>query len=97
MGNQPSKTILEAYQQFDEEICEREGMCPGPRLASADSWIKFLQSQKSLSDNEIVQLPLHMLDNENMEEEEQNYDTKDRLNKDIYSVSKVRQVCIGLE
>lgn len=83
---------MDAYHRLDEEICSLEGMCPGPRLASTELWISLLESQLSGLQNDIIQLPLHMIDNEE-NDIEMKYDKNDELEKDIYSVTKVRQVC----
>lgn len=67
-------------------------MCPGPRLASTELWIAYLESQINRINQDVVQLPLHMLDNEE-NSVEINYDKNEALEKDIYSITKVRQVC----
>lgn len=94
--HQPPRTILEAYQQLDEEICRLEGMCPGPRLATMDTWIQYLETQRTVADKDVVQMPLHLLDDDDNEEEEMKYNARERLNDDIYAITKVRQVCISL-
>lgn len=91
---QPARTILEAYQQFDEEICRLEGMCPATRLGTMDTWIQFLETQRTYSEKEVVQLPLHLLDENDTEEVEMRYDKREHLNHDIQAITKVRQVCI---
>lgn len=91
---QPPRTVLEAYQQLDEEICRLEGMCPGPRLATMDTWIQYLETQRSMADRDVVQLPLHLLEGGNNEEGEIEYDKREHLNNDIHAITKVRQVCI---
>lgn len=96
LPNQPPRTILEAYQQLDEEICRLEGMCPGPRLATMDTWIQYLETQRTVADKDFVQLPLHLLDDDDNEEEELKYNAQERLNDDIYAITKVRQVCISV-
>lgn len=94
--HQPPRTILEAYQQLDEEICRLEGMCPGPRLATMDTWIQYLETQRTAADKDVVQLPLHLLADDDNEEEEMKYNGRERLNDDIHAITKVRQVCISL-
>lgn len=98
---QPRQTILATYQQFDEEICRLESLCPGPRLTTMDTWIQYLETQRSLNDRAVVQLPLHLLDNE-MDDDNDNdgvdarqFDRRERVNDDIHAVTKVRQVCIS--
>lgn len=45
--------------------------------------------------NDIIQLPLHMLDEDFDEEEEfAQYSRRARLENDVESLSKVRQVCM---
>lgn len=93
---QSPRTILEAYQQFDEEICHLESVCPGPRLATMDTWVQYLETQRAFADKDVVQLPLHLLDDDehDVEEEELKYDKQERLNNDVYAITKVRQVRI---
>lgn len=88
------KTILEAYHDLDERICSIESKCPGPRIASNDAWIKYLEAQKSHEEKDIVQMPIHLVENENIEELELNYDQQEHLEQDAFSVAKVRRVCI---
>lgn len=83
---------MAAYQRLDEEICLLESTCPGSRLASTELWIAFLESQLNKMNDDIIQLPLHMIDNED-NNIEMKYDKSEELEKDIYSVTKVRQVC----
>lgn len=89
---QPSETLLDAYLRLDKEICLLESLCPGPRLASTELWISLLESQLSRMSDDVIQLPLHMIDNEE-NNIEMKYDRNDELEKDVYSVAKVRQVC----
>lgn len=79
---------------MDEEICIVESKCPGPRIASNDAWVKILEFRMSQAEKEVVQMPLHLIDDDNVEEMELNYNPQDHINQDIVSVSKVRQVCI---
>lgn len=82
--------------RLDEEIYELEKLCPGPRLSTVEAWIKYLESKQTLSNNDIIQLPLHMLDEEyNEEDEVAKYSKMNRLENDIESLTKVRQVCMG--
>lgn len=95
-SGQPPRTILEVYQQFDEEICRLESVCPGPRLATMDTWVQYLETQRAFADKDVVQLPLHLLDDDEheIEEEELKYDKHERLHNDSYAITKVRQVRI---
>lgn len=86
--------MIQAYRDLDDEICLIESKCPGPRIASNDAWIKMFEFRLSQLEKEVVQMPLHLIDNDNVEEIELNYDPQDHLNQDLLSVSKVRQVCI---
>lgn len=97
LAHQPPRTILETYQQFDEEICRLEGMCPGPRLSTIDIWTQFMERQRNLTDKDVIQLPLHLMDDDDNEIEEMKYDKQEHLNNDIYAITKVRQVCIFLK
>lgn len=81
--------------QLDEEIYELEKLCPGPRLSTIEAWIKYIESKQTLSNNDVIQLPLHMLDEEyNEENEVAKYSRRTRLDNDIESLTKVRQVCM---
>lgn len=93
----PDQTVLDAYLRLDEEILKLEEQCPGPRLITIEAWIKYLESKESVSTNDIIQLPLHMLDEEFDEEQElTKYSRRTRLENDCESLAKVRQVCIWL-
>lgn len=82
--------------RLDEEIYELEKLCPGPRLSTIEAWIKYLESKQTLSNNDIIQLPLHMLDEEyNEEQDVAKYSRRTRLDNDIESITKVRQVCMS--
>lgn len=60
-----------------------------------EAWIKYLESKQLVLSNDIVQLPLHMLDEDFDEEEEfAQYGRRARLENDVESLSKVRQVCM---
>lgn len=59
-----------------------------------DTWIQFLETQKTYTEKEVVQLPLHLLDENDTEEAELRYDKREHLNNDIQAITKVRQVCI---
>lgn len=83
------------YQSLDEEICKLEELCPGPRLTTIEAWIKYLESKQRISANDIIQLPLHMLDDEFSEEQDEaKYNRRTRLDSDVQSLAKVRQVCM---
>lgn len=41
-SSQQTETISQAFQRLDEHICRLEGQCPGPRLATNEAWIDFL-------------------------------------------------------
>lgn len=70
-------------------------MCPGPRLTTIEAWIKYLESKQNISSNDIIQLPLHMLDDEFSEEQDEiKYSRRSRLENDVQSLVKVRQVCM---
>lgn len=72
-----------------------EDACVGPRLVTAEAWIKYLESRQHISPNDIIQLPLHMLDDEFIDEHsDEKYSRRARLKSDIDSFAKVRQVCI---
>lgn len=89
--------MLDAYQRLDEEICMLEGMCPGPRLATSESWITFLESQIYAAENNNQQMPMHMVNNHGDHEdavEVMNMNRKEYLEKEMLSISKVRQVYI---
>lgn len=74
-----------------------EELCPGPRLSTIEAWIKYLESKQNFSTNDIIQLPLHMLDEEFSEEQEAaKYNRHTRMENDIESLTKVRQVCMAL-
>lgn len=89
--------MLEAYQRLDEEICVLEGMCPGPRLATSESWITFLESQTITAENDAHQIPLHMLNYaENDDDNGLKFDRDSYLEKEKLSINKVRQVCTPL-
>lgn len=82
--------------RLDEEIYELEKLCPGPRLSTVEAWIKYLESKQTLSNNDVIQLPLHMLDDEyNEEQDVAKYSKMTRLENDIESLNKVRQVCMS--
>lgn len=72
-----------------------EAQCPGPRLITIEAWIKYLESKQSVLTNDIIQLPLHMLD-EDFDEEQKitKYSRRTRLENDVESLVKVRQVCM---
>lgn len=61
-----------------------------------DTWIQYLETQRTVADKDVVQMPLHLLDDDDNEEEEMKYNARERLNDDIYAITKVRQVCISL-
>lgn len=83
--------------RLDEEINELEKLCPGPRLATVEAWIRYLESKQTLSNNDVIQMPLHMLDEEyNEEDDVAKYSRRTRSENDIESLTKVRQVCIVL-
>lgn len=85
---------MERYIKLDEEICKLEELCVGPRLVTIEAWIKYMESKQSILSNDIIQLPLHMLDDEfNEEQEASKYSRRARLENDVDSLSKVRQVC----
>lgn len=89
--------ILETYLRLDEEIYQLEKLCPGSRLSTIEAWIKYLESKQNVSTNDVIQLPLHMLDEEyNEEHEVAKYSRGTRLENDIESLAKVRQVCMAL-
>lgn len=81
--------------KLDEEICRLEAECPGPKLITIEAWIKYLESKQEVLTNDIIQLPLHMLDDDFDEEHETTkYNRRTRLEKDNESLAKVRQVCM---
>lgn len=93
----PQPTVFDAFLRIDEEILKLEEQCPGPRLVTIEAWIKYLESKQLVLSNDIIQLPLHMLDEDFDEEEEfAQYSRRARLENDVESVSKVRQVCMFL-
>ena len=72
-----------------------EEQCPGPRLITIEAWIKYLESKQNVLSNDIIQLPLHMLDEDFDEEQElTKYSRRTRLENDAESLTKVRQVCM---
>lgn len=71
-----------------------EEQCPGPRLVTIEAWIKYLETKQTVLSNDIIQLPLHMLDEDFDEEHElTKYSRRTRLENDVESLAKVRQVC----
>lgn len=89
------QTVLEAYLKLDDEISRLEEHCPGPRLITIEAWIKYLESKQTILTNDVVQLPLHMLDEDFDEEQEMaKYTRRTRLKTDVESLTKVRQVCM---
>lgn len=92
---QLNETILDAYQRLDKEICSLEGMCPGPRLATAESWITFLESQTIAAEND-TQVPVHMVNNTDGDDtmDVMRSNRQDYIEKEKMSIAKVRQVCI---
>jgi hypothetical protein len=86
---------LDAYQRLDEEICVLEAMCPGPRLATSESWITFLESQTIAAENDAQQIPLHMLNYADADDTLNGikYNRDSYLEKEKLSINKVRQVC----
>lgn len=86
------KPIIEVYRQLDEEIYLIEMKCPEARLHAIDEWIKLMESESIAAQREIIQMPLHLIDNENIEEVELSYDQQQRISEDYHSVAKVRQV-----
>lgn len=53
-----------------------------------------MESKRSVLANDVIQLPLHMLDEDFDEEEEfSKYSRQTRLENDVESLSKVRWVC----
>lgn len=91
----PKPTVYNAFLRLDEEILKLEEQCPGPRLVTIEAWIKYLESKQLVMQNDIIQLPLHMLDEDFDEEEEfAQYSRRARLENDVESLSKVRQVCM---
>lgn len=91
-------TILDAYLRIDDEILQLEEQCAGSRLVTIEAWIKYLESKQLVLTNDIIQLPLHMLDDdyEDEDEFETQYNRRTRLENDVESLAKVRQVCICL-
>lgn len=72
-----------------------EEQTPGSRLITIDAWIKYLESKQTILTNDVVQLPLHMLDEDFDEEQEMaKYTRRTRLKTDVESLTKVRQVCM---
>lgn len=61
-----------------------------------ETWIQYLETQRTVANKDVVQLPLHLLDDDDNEEEEMKYNGRERLNDDIHAITKVRQVCISL-
>lgn len=87
--------MLDTYLRLDEEIMKLEEQCPGPRLITIEAWIKYLESKQTVLSNDIIQLPLHMLDDDFDEEQElTKYSRRTRLENDVESLAKVRQVCM---
>lgn len=80
---------------MDEEICVLEGLCPGPRLATSESWITFLESQTIAAENDAQQIPLHMLNYAENDESlsGMKFSRDTHLEKEKLSINKVRQVC----
>lgn len=87
--------VLDAYLRLDEEISNLEEQCPGARLITIEAWIKYLETKQSALTNDIIQLPLHMLDEDFDEEHElTKHNRRTRLENDVESLAKVRQVCM---
>ncbi|XP_055920608.1 uncharacterized protein LOC129952175 [Eupeodes corollae] len=59
-GRTRNKNTVEEFVQLDEEISEMEGLCPGPRLATAEAWIEHLQERRDalVLDTDIIQYNL---------------------------------------
>lgn len=93
---QDQQPILDAFLRINEEILKLEELCPGPRLVTIEAWIKYLEDKQQLVlTNDIVELPLHMLDEDFDEEEEfEKYSKRTRIENDVESLAKVRQVCM---
>lgn len=92
---QLDRSLLDTFLGVDEEICSLEESCVGPRLITIEAWIKYLESKQNISPNDIIQLPLHMLDDEYAENQsDEKYSRRARLKADVDSFAKVRQVCI---
>lgn len=92
---QIERSILDGFLRLDDEICNLEDACVGPRLVTIDAWIKYLESKRRISPNDVIQLPLHMLDDEFVDEHnDEKYSRRARLKADVDSFAKVRQVCI---
>lgn len=88
-------TILDAYEKIESEILQMEEQCAGARLVTIEAWIKYLESKQLVLTNDIIQLPLHMLDDDYDDEEEfAQYNRRTRLENDVESLAKVRQVCM---
>ncbi|XP_055837392.1 uncharacterized protein LOC129905828 [Episyrphus balteatus] len=45
-GRMKNKNSVDEFIHLDEEISEMEGLCPGPRLATAEAWIEHLQEKR---------------------------------------------------
>lgn len=92
---QLDRSQLDIFLRLDEEICGLEESCVGPRLITIEAWIKYLESKQNISPNDIIQLPLHMLDDEYIDDQsDEKYSRRARLKADVDSFAKVRQVCI---
>ncbi|XP_031623101.1 uncharacterized protein LOC116340645 [Contarinia nasturtii] len=96
-GVHSDQTVFEAYIKLDEEVCKLEAECPGPKLITIEAWIKYLESKQEVLTNDIIQLPLHMLDDDFDEEQETaKYNRRTRLEKDNESELKVRDLIESL-
>lgn len=88
---QQTETISQAFQRLDEQICRLEGQCPGPRLATIEAWIEFLNGLTAPTepDDQLLDSSSNsLIINENrMLDVRETVDQKERQ-----GVSKVREV-----
>lgn len=70
------------------QICKLEGMCPGPRLNTAEAWIEFLESdqhKQTIRSNQFLQ-------NENKNDPLDFRENEARTDKEKSNIFKVKCV-----